>query len=355
MADNKKNIPATGPDGKHTVEDVLSHMVGEAEARNMNATTNSPANTVIGASQQRVDAMESQPVQTPKPSLREAQEARREEIHDFVRANRLGWQPIALEDLPSGGIFYPVDVKINVRAATGGDIRYWSMTDNRDITQIDDALNYVLERCVSVSNPNGGKFEWKDLKEIDRFYLILAVRDYTFTDGHNELKIAINEYEDVVVKKDNITFINLDHRFDKFYDATERCYVFDRNHGVDLDRPLKIFMPSVGVTQWLREYVERKANAREGFDRKFLAWAPILIRDWRGLNEPSYEALANDSTAYSTMELAIINKMKDMLTDAVNPTMSYVDESGAEHETPLNFRGGLKSIFIPDVDSFLGI
>lgn len=96
------------------------------------------------------------------------------------------------------------------------------MTDETDVSAIDDALSYIIERCMKISFPTG-QATWKDLKEIDRFYIILAIRDFTFTEGNNELKIKISENKDIAVHKDDITFIDISDKMMRYYNPEKRC------------------------------------------------------------------------------------------------------------------------------------
>jgi len=130
-----------------------------------------------------------------------------------------------MSSLPTQGLFYPEGTRIYVRSASGGDIRHWSMTDETDVSAIDDALNYIIERCLRISFPSGNA-SWKDLKEIDRFYLILAIRDFTFTEGNNELKIKTSESKEIVVHKDDITFVDMGDKIYKYYNEEKRCFTF---------------------------------------------------------------------------------------------------------------------------------
>ena len=125
-----------------------------------------------------------------KKSLTEAQEERKTEVLNTIHMNGMGYLPINLEDLPTRGKFYPNGMKLFIRAATGGEIRHWSQSNEEELLDIDDSLNYILERCLSVK-VEGRIADYKDLCEIDRFYLILAIRDFTFIDGNNELMIKI--------------------------------------------------------------------------------------------------------------------------------------------------------------------
>ena len=332
MADNKK-----------TIEEVMAQYASEQEAQSNASQQVSPAKKVKNITEQ------AETVANQRMSLQEAQEARKEEIRQETRAAGLGYLPINVEDLPTGGIFYPKGTIINIRAASGGDIRHWSMMNETELSEIDDALNYIIERCVTISFPaEAGQGTWKDLKDIDRLYLILAVRDFTFTEGHNELKIPVSENDDVIVKKDNITFIDMPEAMLKHYDADKRCFVYHSESPRIGD--INIYMPSVGVTQWLKNYIERKTKAQEAFDKDFITVAPMLIKDYRLLNDKTYRDLLYQTSNYGIYEWSLLSKVKSTLEKSITPKLVYNDSNGVQQETALNFRGGLKQIFLLDID-----
>ena len=279
-------------------------------------------------------------------TLKESQEQHQEEVRAQAREAHLGFVEIPIQDLPSHGMFYPAGTKIFVRAASGGDIRKWSMLDETELQQVDNAINEILERCVTISC-NDQKLAFKDLKEIDRLYLLLCVRDFTFTEGTNELKIDITEGEQVTVKKDNISFIEIPEKMFDYYSEEKRCFVFDPK--TPSAKPVNIYMPSVGVTKWLKEYIQRKSRMQEQFDQDFISIAPMLIKDYRNLNEKTYSDLVVDSLSWSQRTWAIISKVKSTMQKAVSPKVKIVDESNGgavEKDVPLNFHGGLKSILL---------
>lgn len=306
----------------------------------------SPANRVgKSASQQFKEEVQEEVAQ--RLSLKDAQIERRAEILEEQKRRHLGYINLPVEDLPTGGIFYPEGMKISLRAASGAEIRHWSMINEQSLSEIDDALNYIIERCVTISLPQGAG-SWKDLKEIDRLYILLSVRDFTFTDGHNELKVAINETEDVVVKRDNIEFINLPDGILKYYNSTKRCFTFPSDTpGVG---EINFYMPSLGVNQWLKQYVIRKQQQQENIDVDFVNVAPMLIEDYRNLNDKTYQALVAKSNSFSIMDWSLITKVRKTITESIDPQIVYVTESGVEEKAPLNFRGGIKALFIIQMD-----
>lgn len=285
-----------------------------------------------------------------KTSLEEAQQAKREEVLTQIHSNGLGYLKIPLADLPTKGIFYPDGTEIFIRAATGGEIRHWSQTNETELSEIDDALNYMLERCLSVRMPQR-LADYKDITEIDRFYLILAIRDFTFTDGNNELQIKLGENKQVALKKENVDFVNFEDNILRFYNSELKCFTiqnFKAKNGqeINLRKPLNIYIPKVGITKWLKEYAQRKTQMQEMFDRDFITMAPMLIPDYRGLSDDKYAAIVGSCDYFGMYEYSIIEQFKRVISASISPKFKYLDEEGVEQTAPLNFQGGIKALFL---------
>lgn len=256
--------------------------------------------------------------------------------------NQAGWQKIPIKDLPTQGLFYPEGTEIVIRSATAAEIRHWSTLQETDYSLLDDMLNYIIERCVSVKVPNEIRSSWKDIKEIDRFYILLAVREYTFVKGENNLKVKISDNESINVTKEMIDYITLDPRLMKYYDEQKRCFVLKFKSGKSID----VTVPSVGVTNFLKNYIIRKRENQESIDEDFINFAPFVIKDWRGLTDSTYNQIVVDSNKWGVSEISVLTHLKDLFAETVNPVVKYKDEGGAEKIAPLNFQGGIKSIFL---------
>ena len=256
-------------------------------------------------------------------------------------SNQIGWQKINLVDLPTKGMFYPEGTEVAIRSAIAQEIRHWSTLQEDDLSTLDDMLNYVLERCVGFKTPNGHS-SWKDIKEIDRFYILLAVREYTFVKGENQLQVKTSETNNINVRKEMIDFINFDDRLMKYYDPVKRCFSLKFKSGNVID----VSIPNVGVTSFLKNYINRKQQQGQQFDTDFLSFAPFIIKDWRGITDLTYENIVLDSNKWSISEISVLTHLKDLFTETINPVVKYTDDGGAERTAPLNFLGGIKSVFL---------
>jgi hypothetical protein len=254
--------------------------------------------------------------------------------------NQLGWQPIPIQDLPTQGLFYPEGTAFSIRAASVAEIRHWSTLNEGDISSIDDMLNFIIERCVSIKS--SVMSSWKDIKEIDRFYLLLAIRELTFVKGENKLQVKVSETKKIDVTKEMVDYIHIDEQLMKYYDPAQRCFVLKFKSGNEM----KIDIPSVGITQFLKGYITRKQQSQESIDEDFLNFAPFVIRDWRGLNDITYREHVMNSNAWDKYQISLMTHIRKMFLDTINPVIKYTDEGGAEQIAPLNFLGGIKSILL---------
>ena len=255
--------------------------------------------------------------------------------------NQVGWQQLPIKDLPTQGLFYPEGTEIAIRSATAGEVRHWSTLQDTDMGSLDDMLNYILERCVTFKTPDVHS-SWKDIKEIDRFYILLAVREYTFVKGENHLQVKTSETSKINVTKEMIDYITLDPRLMKYYDEVKRCFVLKFKSG----KTMEVTIPCVGVTNFLKNYISIKQEEQQMFDIDFISFAPFVLKDWRGLTNQTYELEVQNSNNWSIAEVSVLTHLKDLFVDTVNPVVKYTDEGGMERIAPLNFLGGIKSIFL---------
>jgi len=257
----------------------------------------------------------------------------------------LGWKNIPLETLPTQGLFYPVGTKIAIRAATVAEIRHWSTLDETDGIAIDDALNFVIERCVQLQIPQKRAYH-KDLKEIDRFYLIFAIREYTFKNGENRLYTEVQgragEKHKIEITKDVISYFKPEGKLMKFYDEKERCFVFPLKSG----EKFKMFIPSIGVTTFLKDYRRKKQQLGQNVDEDFEKYSLFLFEDWRGMTDTIFENEHQKSFGWTIEKISVLSNVVELIKSSVDPAVTtYIDGEG-EVTAPLNFQGGVRAIFV---------
>jgi hypothetical protein len=268
-------------------------------------------------------------------------------VHDVddPLAAELGWKNIPIDYLPSQGLFYDSGTQVVIRAATVAEIRHWSTIDENDLIGVDDMLNFIIEKCCKIKIP-GRAASFKDLKEIDRFYLIFAIRDYTFKNGENKLYVNATDSDGVTdkieVTKDVIDYFNPDERMMKYFSHEEHCFKLEMKNG----EKFNMYFPGLGVMAFIKNYIKTKQQQGQNFDKAFIKYAPFLFNDWRSLTQAAYDKAVQDSYSWSVTRISALDKLVEILSASVNPQVKYVSPSGAEVTAPLNFQGGIKSIFL---------
>ncbi|MCK9575386.1 MAG: hypothetical protein WC979_00920 [Candidatus Pacearchaeota archaeon] len=258
-------------------------------------------------------------------------------------AGELGYKAIPLESLPSQGLFYPVGTKLFIKAASGYEIKHWSTIEEEDGYSIDDMLNFIVERCIKLTIP-GKRASFKDLKDIDRFWLIFAIREYTFKDGENKLFADIpsgEKTERVEVTKDIINYYDPSDKMMRFYNEETRSFVFNLKNG----EVVNLYFPNVGVSSFLKDYRRLNELQRTTIDEDFARYAIFLFEDWRMLTADTYKQEEQKSFGWSISKISLLSKFVDLVKESVNPSMT-VEIGAGEVTVPLNFRGGIKAIFL---------
>ena len=264
---------------------------------------------------------------------------------DPLLASEVGWKNVPTENLPSKGLFYEENTQIAIRAASVAEIRHWSTIDENDLLGTDDMLNFIMEKCCRIKVP-GKPGNFKDLLEIDRFYLIFAIRDYTFKNGENKLMINVSDEdgveEKIEVTKDLLDYFNPDERLMNYYDREDKCFKIRMKNGEQFN----LYLPTLGIMNFIKGYIKQKQQSNKNFDKAFIKYSPFLFPEWKTLTQSTYDKAVQDSLTWSLQRISVLDKLVEILSASVNPQIRYISSGGGERVSPLNFPGGVKSIFL---------
>ena len=311
---------------KHVSEDDLKELMSKKEAKN------EPDRIDLGRAASYIEA---------------------EHTKSVIEEN--GWIRLKPNLLPSQGMFYPAGTDITIRAASAGEIRQWSTLDEDDILSLDDALNRIVDKCCRVRFPSMmGSF--KDLKEIDRFYVIFAIREYTFKRGENILNADFSckgcgKAEKSTIVKEMLSYYTPVDELQTRFSETERCFHLKLVNGEEI----RLYLPTLGVMSYIKGYIREKNQNREEYDQAFIKWAPFLFPDWRVLNPGVYTQTLQDSYIWSNSKISVIDWFVDKMQKTVKAELKKTCSScGVEVTAPIMFPGGVKSLFlISDITSLL--
>ena len=259
-----------------------------------------------------------------------------------------------LENLPTGGLFYPKGMEITFRAADVAEIRHWSTIDENDMLDMDAKMNFVIEKCVRVKGKDGW-MSWEDLVEIDRFYILFCVHEITFPNGENKLMIKFrcpptcagdgSYRESTQLKSNMLNLLVIPEDLMQYYNPEERCFT---KYSEKLGETIRFYLPTIGVSKKIKNIINEARNDGGYVDPSFIKVAPYLIKEWRNLDAKELERYRMDTFKWGKNKTLFINGISDKIEKSVNLTVKKeCPRCQVTLEAPIFFRGGftIKSLF----------
>jgi hypothetical protein len=262
------------------------------------------------------------------------------------------WKNIPVDNLSSQGFGYPEGMEIAIKAATVAEIRHFSTIDENDPISVDDKINYIIEKC-SMIRYSGGILSYMDLYQEDRFYIFMAIRDFTFIKGENKILIPTENKCDkdecpipsqVELKSNLLSSYRLDEKIKKYYDHDSGCFILTPKNG---EEPIQLFIPTIGIVAKIKKLLREKSRAGKKYDESFAAFSPYVIPNWRDLSESLYDEYERISKGWTYTQFNIVDSITKEITFATRNEINLnCQRCGAEVAAPIRFRGGLRSLYI---------
>ena len=287
------------------------------------------------------------------PDLGKA-EVKKSPVPEFSPGLDFGWKNLPLSILPSRGFFYPEGTKIAIRSAEVREIRHFSTIDEDDLIDLDEKLNFILSKCSTMHFPNEGVVSYKDLKQEDRFFLVMAIRDLTFVQGENRIIIT----PESKCKDKNVCAINggielrtgvlssydIDPRVMKYYSPSARNFVFPVRK---IGKEIAMSVPSIGVINAISEFVLTCDRMKIDVEESFLKIAPFLFDEWRNLGFDEIMKKMRESDDWSKEEFSLYYEICETIKIGTELDINLeCPTCGAEVTAPITFPRGFKSLFV---------
>jgi len=266
-----------------------------------------------------------------------------------------GWKNLPVSVLPSQGMFYPEGTKMAIRAAEVKEIRHFSTIDEDDRLDIEEKLSYVLDRCLRIDFPGEGVVSYKDLKQEDRFFLIMAIRDLTFVKGENSIMLKPKKTcketpecpftNGIELRTGALSSYSLEDKILQYYNSSTRSFVFTIKK---TGKSIEMFIPSIGVSQQITSYIAEAARKSISIDDGFLQISPFLFDDWRSLTFDSFFAKMRECDYWAKEEYSIYFELSERIK--VGTKMNVKQKCpicGDEEVTAdITFPSGIRSLFL---------
>lgn len=291
----------------------------------------------------------------------EADEQPQSRVMDFSHSNvpetpiADGWVVLPRKAFGIRSQFYPEGWEFYIHAASTMAIKNWISVDEENAVQLNKVFDEILKLCVKVRNGEQ-TIPWSRINTWDRFWLILKVRELTFTNN----KSSVTFEDDCSECDQTLTFTltpdSLHYEFpdedivEKHWNAEEMKWIIDpTEYGVDADE-INLYVPTVGVQQaiidWAQRQINRKKKVDENFVSVFLPW--MINKVSRDENQFDRQ-VAKLEKAYRAWPVDFHMLMTDIVKNVtINPqeTLKQVcPHCGEEVVSNVQFPNGVKVLF----------
>lgn len=269
--------------------------------------------------------------------------------------NSMNYINIPLETLPSGGRYYPEGTRISIRAARVGEIREFSIINEEDPKDIRDKMTYIVSQCTKVYYGNTPG-HYKDILEDDRIVLVLKIRELTFTDAKQSIKIPVPEgacqtpgchpQESVEFDSSKLEFLKPSEKLEKYYDPVERCYNIQTKHfGV-----IKLYPPTIGVTSIIADWIREQQRDDKKMDAALVDILPYTIKDWRTFSSKQVFTKVTELSGWSTEKFTLVTRLVEEISVGIKFEIKETcAQCGGELIIPVTFPNGFRSLFVPTI------
>ena len=257
----------------------------------------------------------------------------------------LGWHVLDLNELPSKGKFYPADCIIKIRSAKASEIRHFSTMDDNNYIDMEEKLNHIVASCAQITG-GSKKLSYKDILEEDRIILLLSIRDLTFPEPENKLILkgkteTTKKPVEIELSVRNLVTTEIEAEIEKYYSAQERTYVIKTKSAGEI----RMKPPTIGVMEEITKYLRDRQEKEIEIDKAFIQVLPYTVADWRDLSLTRIFSLEVDYKAWDDRKYMLMYRLAEKMRIGVQTELENTVD-GEVAKAPLDFPGGIKSLFI---------
>lgn len=266
-------------------------------------------------------------------------------IIDNSRVDELNFFSFDIKELPCGK-FYPKGTLLMVRPAITKEIQSYSMVDDNNFYDVIEKMNDILRSCVRIKYSNGDVGSYLDVKDQDRIFLILMIRELTFQKG-NILAVKstcknCNTENQIELTRKNFRFHEFDEKLMKYFNQSSNSFIFRTKNGNEFE----ICPPNIGLQRSFTEYIIKETNDKKTPNLSFLKIIPFMMK---GKNSVKYEEIKkslNEFEKMDDMSFQFLNQAVSKMTFGIKELSSNCTSCGMEIRTDMQFPNGSSSIFV---------
>jgi hypothetical protein len=265
-----------------------------------------------------------------------------------------GWIPINREEMGIRSQFYPEEWEFFIKPASVGAIKNWTAIDEERPDQVNNVFNDIVRNCLKINTHAAEGAGWAQLNSWDRFWFVLKIREYTFSQGENKVTFTdscenCGEDIDFSLTSEGLFYEFPDEDLIKKYWNGEVWYIDPTEYDV-AHEPVTLYTPKLGKDQAIIDWAIARQRNNQKIDETFIKFLPWLCselstKDARLLDQQIQKAY----NEYKSWDLDMFHFMDDVINNiTINPseklrqTCPHCDQ---EVTSAVQFPSGIKVLF----------
>ena len=191
-----------------------------------------------------------------------------------------GWIPIDREEMGIRSQFYPEGWEFYIRPATVQAIKNWTAIDEERPDVVNTVLNEIIKTCVKISAPEGG-VSWNQIRSWDRFWFILKVREYTYSQNQQTIEFQddcseCGEEIDYRLTAKGLFYEFPDEDLVEKYWKNGAWYINPREYDVE-EAPVTLYTPTLERDQAIIDWATAKVRGGGKIDETFITYLVWML------------------------------------------------------------------------------
>lgn len=264
-----------------------------------------------------------------------------------------GWVPVSREEMGIRSMFYNDSWEFFIKPATMKAIKNWTAIDESRPEQVNKVFNEIIRQCVKIDTHSPQGAGWAQINSWDRFWFILKVREYTFTQGENKVEFMDECSEcgqeiPFTLTADALHYEFPDENLIQDYWNGKEWEIDPTEYDVDHE-PVKLYTPKLGKDEAIIEWATNRHRNGGKLDETFIEFLVWM------LDKPSKDAAMLDRQIeklhkeYNAWDVDMFTFMKDVIKNiTINPSENLstrCPQCGQETVSGVQFPDGIVALF----------
>ena len=266
-------------------------------------------------------------------------------IVDNTKVDNLSFFNLDIRELPCGK-FYPKGTLLMVRPAKTKEIQSYSMVDDNNFHDVIEKMNDMLKSCVRVKYANGEIGSYLDVKDQDRIFLILMIRELTFQKG-NMLAVSTtcqdcNTENQVELIRKNFRLHEFDEKIMKYYNHPTNSFLFKTKNG----NQFEISPPNIGLQKSFTDHITKETGDKKTPNLSFLKIIPFMSNGKNTLEYGEIKKKLEEFEKIDDMSFQFLNQAVSKMTFGIKELCQNCTSCGVEIRTEMQFPHGASGVFV---------